>query len=111
MVTTALPVAELSKDGEHGGNDSIVAFARHYVVDVLIHQLDLPLWEVRVPGARRQAQIAYLNGEHYCSVRPLLERNPSVIHPAVSCSGIFMVCCVYLSWSLPPDPATTGCEF
>eukprot|EP00731_Ephydatia_muelleri_P015295 Em0008g1015a len=75
-------IAELSKDGEHGGNDSIVAFARHYVVDVLIHQLDLPLWEVRVPGARRQAQIAYLNGEHYCSVRPLLERNPSVIHPA-----------------------------
>lgn len=83
-------VTELNKDGEYGGNDAIVAFARHYTMDVLIHQLDLPLWEVRVPGARRQAQIAYLNGEHYCSVRPLLERNPPEVPPAVSSSGLFM---------------------
>lgn len=80
-------ISELSKDGEHGGNDAIVAFARHYGMDVLIHQLDRPLWEVRVPGARRQAQIAYLNGEHYCSVRPLPERNPSEIPAAVQVPG------------------------
>lgn len=84
-------VAELAKDGEFAGNDAIVAFARCHGVNVVIHQLNAPRWEVHgaVPPEGKTLHIAYLNGEHYCSVRPLLREQllPSVvsneIHPGV----------------------------
>ena len=67
------------KDGTYGGNDTIVAFARLYNCTVVIHQPDAPRWEVhgcvdvdRTKAFSRQKyfHIAYLNGEHYCSVVP-----------------------------------------
>ena len=65
-------VAELSKEGVYAGNDAIVAFARQHGLDVVIHQLDAPRWEVRGAGpVPRAVHLAYLHGEHYCSVRPV----------------------------------------
>lgn len=71
-------VSELAQDGEYAGNDAIVAFSRRYSMHVVIHQLNAPRWEVCVPHAAAAAvnpktlHIAYLNGEHYCSIKPLL---------------------------------------
>lgn len=70
-------VAELMRDGVYGGNDSIVAFARFYDCTVVIHQPNSPQWEVQgcmnptQAIKRRRFHIAYLNGEHYCSVVPI----------------------------------------
>jgi OTU domain-containing protein 3 len=70
--THAHTVDELSKDGTYAGNDAIVAVSRAYGVDVVIHQLGAARWEVRAPGvAKATLHIAYLRGEHYCSVQPL----------------------------------------
>ena len=68
-------VSELAEDGEYAGNDAIVAFSRRYSMHVVIHQLNAPRWEVRAPLSAlnpRTLHIAYLNGEHYCSIQPLL---------------------------------------
>lgn len=70
-------VSELAQDGEYAGNDVIVAFSRCYSMHVVIHQLNAPRWEVRAPHSTaavnpKTLHIAYLNGEHYCSIQPLL---------------------------------------
>lgn len=63
---------ELSKDGTFAGNDAIVAVSRACAVNVVIHQLGAPHWEVRTPErADNTLHIAYLRGEHYCSVQAL----------------------------------------
>merc|ERR1712136_614591 len=68
-------VRKLSLDGTYAGNDSIVAFARNNAVNVVIHQLNAPMWTINgVDGGRvptRQLHIAYHNGDHYSSVRKL----------------------------------------
>lgn len=75
-------VDELSKDGTFAGNDAIVAVSRCCGVNVVIHQLGTAGWEVQAPGSApgsasgsaapvRTLHIAYLRGEHYCSVCPL----------------------------------------
>lgn len=40
------PVSNLSQPGTFAGNDAIVAFARSQQMKVVIHQLNMPLWEV-----------------------------------------------------------------
>ncbi len=72
-------VSELAQDGEYAGNDAIVAFSRCYFMHVVIHQLNAPRWEVHAPRSTAAAalnlktlHIAYLNGEHYCSIQPLI---------------------------------------
>ena len=65
-------VDELAQDGTFAGNDAIVATSRCCGVNVVIHQLDAPRWEVRAEAATdRTVHIAYLRGEHYCSVQSL----------------------------------------
>lgn len=61
----------LAADGEYAGNDAIVAFSRCYGVATVIHQLGMPQWEVGAGLGASVLHIAYLRGEHYCSVRPL----------------------------------------
>ena len=39
-------VCKLQRAGTYAGNDAIVAFARRYSVNVIIHQLCAPLWIV-----------------------------------------------------------------
>lgn len=69
-------IRKLALDGTYAGNDSIVAFARNNGVNVVIHQLNAPMWTISgMEGGRgvptRQLHIAYHNGDHYSSVRKL----------------------------------------
>lgn len=93
-------VDELAKDGTFAGNDAIVAVSRSYGVNVVIHQLGSPCWEVHAPalsaGSGKTLHIAYLRGEHYCAVTPLHGQ----VHPkVVSETVIFMS----VLWSSPPS--------
>ena len=75
-------MSDLSKDGTYGGNESIVAFSRLYNCCVVIHQPNLPRWEVHPEvgmATRSYAQIAYLHGDHYCSVIPIEEGDVSPV--------------------------------
>ncbi|KAF4013830.1 hypothetical protein G4228_005409 [Cervus hanglu yarkandensis] len=64
-------VASLAKPGTFAGNDAIVAFARNHQLNVVIHQLNAPLWQIRGTDKSngRELHIAYRYGEHYDSVR------------------------------------------
>ncbi|NXI37276.1 OTUD3 protein, partial [Galbula dea] len=64
-------VANLAKPGTFAGNDAIVAFARNNQMNVVIHQLNAPLWQIRGTEQSnvRELHIAYRYGEHYDSVR------------------------------------------
>ncbi|XP_071623495.1 OTU domain-containing protein 3 isoform X2 [Heliangelus exortis] len=64
-------VANLSKPGTFAGNDAIVAFARNNQINVVIHQLNAPLWQIQGTDKNkvRELHIAYRYGEHYDSVR------------------------------------------
>ncbi|XP_047421332.1 OTU domain-containing protein 3 isoform X2 [Sciurus carolinensis] len=64
-------VASLAKPGTFAGNDAIVAFARNHQLNVVIHQLNAPLWQIRGTdkSSVRELHIAYRYGEHYDSVR------------------------------------------
>ncbi|XP_009076622.1 PREDICTED: OTU domain-containing protein 3 [Acanthisitta chloris] len=64
-------VTNLAKPGTFAGNDAIVAFARNNQMNVVIHQLNAPLWQIRGTDKDnvRELHIAYRYGEHYDSVR------------------------------------------
>ncbi|NXB20372.1 OTUD3 protein, partial [Rhagologus leucostigma] len=64
-------VANLAKPGTFAGNDAIVAFARNNQMNVVIHQPNAPLWQIRGTDRSdaRELHIAYQHGEHYDSVR------------------------------------------
>ncbi|NXA24269.1 OTUD3 protein, partial [Ibidorhyncha struthersii] len=64
-------VTNLAKPGTFAGNDAIVAFARNNQMNVVIHQLNAPLWQIRGTDKNnvRELHIAYRYGEHYDSVR------------------------------------------
>lgn len=66
-------VANLAKPGTFAGNDAIVAFARNNQMNVVIHQLNAPLWQIRGTDRSdaRELHIAYRYGEHYDSVRSI----------------------------------------
>ncbi|NXK97675.1 OTUD3 protein, partial [Formicarius rufipectus] len=64
-------VTNLAKPGTFAGNDAIVAFARNNQINVVIHQVNTPLWQIRGTDRSnaRELHIAYQHGEHYDSVR------------------------------------------
>ncbi|XP_042739179.1 OTU domain-containing protein 3 [Lagopus leucura] len=64
-------VTNLAKPGTFAGNDAIVAFARNNQMNVVIHQLNAPLWQIQGTDKSnvRELHIAYRHGEHYDSVR------------------------------------------
>ncbi|XP_062821633.1 OTU domain-containing protein 3 isoform X2 [Anolis carolinensis] len=66
-------LANLSQPGTFAGNDAIVAFAKNNQVNVVIHQLNAPLWQIRGTDKAnaRELHIAYRYGEHYDSVRKI----------------------------------------
>ncbi|XP_018428148.1 PREDICTED: OTU domain-containing protein 3 [Nanorana parkeri] len=70
-VPFAKHVENLAQPGTFAGNDAIVAFARSNQVNVVIHQLNNPLWQIRGSDKCnvRELHIAYRYGEHYDSVR------------------------------------------
>ncbi|XP_077167793.1 OTU domain-containing protein 3 [Paroedura picta] len=66
-------VANLAQPGTFAGNDAIVAFARNNQVNVVIHQMNAPLWQIRGTDKTnaQELHIAYRYGEHYDSVRKI----------------------------------------
>ncbi|XP_060235182.1 OTU domain-containing protein 3 isoform X2 [Meriones unguiculatus] len=75
-------VASLAKPGTFAGNDAIVAFARNHQLNVVIHQLNAPLWQIRGTdkGNVRELHIAYRYGEHYDSVRRINDNSEAPAH-------------------------------
>lgn len=67
--------------GTYAGNDAIVAFARLYQINVIIHQLNSPFLLVQGPKTfsqtTKQIHISYHNGDHYSSVRKLGDNTES----------------------------------
>lgn len=61
----------LEMQGTYADNASLVAFARLYQSDILIHQYEMDIWtitggaQVKKGQSRRQFHLAYHNGEHY----------------------------------------------
>ncbi|XP_039559073.1 OTU domain-containing protein 3 isoform X1 [Passer montanus] len=82
-------VANLAQPGTFAGNDAIVAFARNNQVNVVIHQFNTPLWQIRGTGRSdaRELHIAYRHGEHYDSVRRLSDHSE-----APACLRMEMLC-------------------
>eukprot|EP01114_Cavostelium_apophysatum_P019962 TRINITY_DN6573_c0_g1_i2.p1 TRINITY_DN6573_c0_g1~~TRINITY_DN6573_c0_g1_i2.p1 ORF type:complete len:503 (+),score=145.03 TRINITY_DN6573_c0_g1_i2:119-1627(+) len=63
-------VAEMRQSSTWGGNMEIQALSSVLGVNVVIHQLDFPRWEVNNYGPQTRAiHISYHDGEHYASVR------------------------------------------
>ncbi|CAC5401217.1 OTUD3 [Mytilus coruscus] len=66
-------IKNLSAIGTYAGNDAIVAFARLYQINVVIHQLNSPFLLIQGPKTQsqtiKQIHISYHNGDHYSSVR------------------------------------------
>ncbi|XP_062046535.1 OTU domain-containing protein 3 isoform X2 [Lepus europaeus] len=75
-------VASLAKAGTFAGNDAIVAFARNHQLNVVIHQLNAPLWQIRGTDKSngRELHIAYRYGEHYDSVRRINDNSEAPAH-------------------------------
>ncbi|XP_023578344.1 OTU domain-containing protein 3 isoform X2 [Octodon degus] len=75
-------VASLAKPGTFAGNDAIVAFARNHQLNVVIHQLNAPLWQIRGTDKSgvRELHIAYRYGEHYDSVRRSNDNSEAPAH-------------------------------
>uniref|UniRef100_F7C3N8 OTU domain-containing protein 3 n=1 Tax=Ornithorhynchus anatinus TaxID=9258 RepID=F7C3N8_ORNAN len=75
-------VASLAKPGTFAGNDAIVAFARNHQMNVVIHQLNAPLWQIRGTDKSnvRELHIAYRYGEHYDSVRRINDNSEAPAH-------------------------------
>ncbi|MBZ3876637.1 OTU domain-containing protein 3 [Sciurus carolinensis] len=95
-------VASLAKPGTFAGNDAIVAFARNHQLNVVIHQLNAPLWQIRGTdkSSVRELHIAYRYGEHYDSVRRINDNSEAPARLQTDppwCSGA-----VALSPSDPP---------
>ena len=98
-------VDELSQDGTFAGNDAIVAVSRSCGVNIVIHQLGAPRWEVRAPAlTHKTLHIAYLRGEHYCAVQPVYPSLPQVV------SGYSWRCLQSQSHPSPLGSTTCGYE-
>uniref|UniRef100_A0A915PD13 OTU domain-containing protein n=1 Tax=Setaria digitata TaxID=48799 RepID=A0A915PD13_9BILA len=64
-------VNDLSRPGTYAGQDALVAFARLHEVNIIIHQLNRPLWKIQGSEDNNapELHLSYHNGEHYSSVR------------------------------------------
>ncbi|VDO36022.1 unnamed protein product [Onchocerca flexuosa] len=64
-------VNDLSRPGTYAGQDALVAFARLHEVNIIIHQLNRPLWKIQgsEDSNAPEVHLSYHNGEHYSSVR------------------------------------------
>ncbi|NXP07772.1 OTUD3 protein, partial [Thinocorus orbignyianus] len=82
-------VTNLAMPGTFAGNDAIVAFARNNQLNVVIHQYNAPLWQIRGTEKNnvRELHIAYRYGEHYDSVRRISDDSE-----APACLQVEMLC-------------------
>ncbi|KFO72718.1 OTU domain-containing protein 3, partial [Cuculus canorus] len=93
-------VTNLAKPGTFAGNDAIVAFARNNQLNVVIHQPNAPLWQIRGTDKNnvRELHIAYRYREHYDSVRRINDDSeaPAYLQMEVGFDGdlsqLWMLC-------------------
>ncbi|KAF2070048.1 hypothetical protein CYY_008630 [Polysphondylium violaceum] len=66
-------VEEMQEDTTWGGNIEIQAASLLYSVNITIHQLNQPRWDIEnfFGNKPRTIQLSYHNDEHYNSVRPI----------------------------------------
>nr|KAF6506999.1 OTU deubiquitinase 3 [Rousettus aegyptiacus] len=104
-------VASLAKPGTFAGNDAIVAFARNHQLNVVIHQLNAPLWQIRGTGKSngRELHIAYRYGEHYDSVRRINDNSEAPAHLQTDVSGASVPSCSQL-WRNQVDGWVPGAK-
>lgn len=79
-------VANLAKPGTFAGNDAIVAFARNNQMNVVIHQLNAPLWQVR----KKACTLAWLLIDGYKLLKlsdPLKENRNTAQQPCLAWHG------------------------
>lgn len=72
----------MKKNGTWGGHLELQAMSLVYQVNIVIHQLDQPRWEVNNFGAeQRSIHLSYHRGDHYASIRNVGQPNgvPNVI--------------------------------
>ena len=64
-------VEEMEKDGEWGGNLELQALSMRHGFNVIVHQLDAPVFAIANfdPSVVRTIHLSYHMGEHYNSVR------------------------------------------
>ncbi|NWW31470.1 OTUD3 protein, partial [Panurus biarmicus] len=100
-------VANLAKPGTFAGNDAIVAFARNNQMNVVIHQFNTPLWQIRGTDRSdaRELHIAYRCGEHYDSVRAIRDDSE-----APACLRTEMLCKSDLNKAENVKPQKSNCE-
>lgn len=74
-------MSELRKLGTFAGNDALVAFARLYKVNVVIHQLDSASFNIEGgvgdSSSLKELHLTYHNGEHYSSIRRIGDKSSS----------------------------------
>src|SRR3989338_1505217 len=72
-------VSDMRKDACWGGNLELQAASVHYEVNISIHQLGEPMWQVvNWPDTQRLIHLSYHDGDHYNSVHPL---DPTDVQP------------------------------
>ncbi|KAK5576510.1 hypothetical protein RB653_007654 [Dictyostelium firmibasis] len=79
-------IQEMREDATWGGHVEIQAASLAYNVNITIHQMDQPRWEITnhfPPEKNKTIHLSYHNDEHYNSVRPA---NQS-LHPTKSTSS------------------------
>jgi OTU domain-containing protein 3 len=68
----------MEETGSYADNGCLVAFSRLYQLDIVIHQLGIPIWTIAGSdnkNIKKQLHLAYHNGEHYSSLRPIGDRS------------------------------------
>ena len=67
-------VSEMAKNATWGGNLELQACSKVFEVNIKIFQLDLPCWDVtNWPPTTRTLFLSYHDGDHWNSVRPLMD--------------------------------------
>ncbi|KHN73454.1 OTU domain-containing protein 3 [Toxocara canis] len=105
-------VENLSRPGTYAGQDALVAFARLHKVNIVIHQLNSPLWQIQGCEGEPTAELhlSYHNGEHYSSVRRFgdIADTPPHIRIVSQLTGATEVpCCVSHSMCTSSAPITS----
>uniref|UniRef100_F1KYS2 OTU domain-containing protein 3 n=1 Tax=Ascaris suum TaxID=6253 RepID=F1KYS2_ASCSU len=106
-------VENLSRPGTYAGQDALVAFARLHKVNIVIHQLNSPLWQIQGSEGEPTAELhlSYHNGEHYSSVRRFgdIADTPPHIRIVSQLTGATEVpCCASHSICTPSAPITSN---
>ncbi len=97
-------VSDMRKDAEWGGHLELQLVSLCFSVNIIVHQLGSPPWEIRnFPLSAPVIHLSYHDGEHYASVRCVCKGSPCVwcwvLDAEVELEVEVDVCvCVWFSW-------------